>query len=563
MPQSAPFSLADLASPLDPWGPPASVPSALRFSDVPYAPFSKGDKLGKAADWSTDAAKDTKDQKRTQYNRGQRDPFHAYGASVASSFNAKEIDEGSAFSVVDNNKTSSKPRTQTVLRRGGANPSNRGGSYNNNNTRGANNQRYNNQSTRGGQQGRFNQNYNRGGGYRRFGWRDYDKPQRIRDSSVKIGEDWRLIESVEFSRLSKLRLDVKNGEDIDDYGHVYYYNSKIDRSNGAKLAVLDRGIYNPTTSEDPIIQQIAKKDTAIAYGTDVIISQLMCAARSVISWDIIITKVGNKIYFDKREGVPLEYITVDENAADAPPDTNDDNVNNSSNLALEATFINQNFTVNAVDENGPKKEFAHENPFYNPEEETDPVLAKGYKYRKFALPSSDPEAEPLHIVLRTEVDAVQKNPVSGAEVEISIKALNQYSSRNGFDWKTQLNSHRGAIVAAEIKKNSNKFARWTNQALLAGVETIKLGFVARANPKLNTKHVILGVASYRPHDLAVQMNLNTNNGWGIVRSIIDIVSAQEDGKFIVVKDPNNPAIKLYEVPNGDIFVVPDDDDDEN
>lgn len=46
------------------------------------------------------------------------------------------------------------------------------------------------------------------------------------------------------------------------------------------------------------------------------------------------------------------------------------------------------------------------------------------------------------------------------------------------------------------------------------------------------------------------MNLNLNNGWGIVRTIIDIIMSRADGKYILVKDPNKPMIRLYEVPVG-------------
>lgn len=44
------------------------------------------------------------------------------------------------------------------------------------------------------------------------------------------------------------------------------------------------------------------------------------------------------------------------------------------------------------------------------------------------------------------------------------------------------------------------------------------------------------------------MNLNLNNGWAIVRTFVDMLMHQEDGKFVLVKDPNKPTIRLYQVP---------------
>ena len=75
-------------------------------------------------------------------------------------------------------------------------------------------------------------------------------------------------------------------------------------------------------------------------------------------------------------------------------------------------------------------------------------------------------------------------------------------------------------------------------------------FVSRASPKAPDKHVILGVVGYDPRKFAEQMNLNLANGWGIVRTIIDMCRNMKEGKYVLVKDPNKPLLRLYEVPAG-------------
>jgi translation initiation factor 3 subunit D len=79
-------------------------------------------------------------------------------------------------------------------------------------------------------------------------------------------------------------------------------------------------------------------------------------------------------------------------------------------------------------------------------------------------------------------------------------------------------------------------------------------FVSRANPKSNEKHVILGVIGWKPRDFAAQMNLYLSNGWGIIRTIADMCLNHDiegdDAKFVLVKDPNKPTLRLYEVPHG-------------
>lgn len=46
------------------------------------------------------------------------------------------------------------------------------------------------------------------------------------------------------------------------------------------------------------------------------------------------------------------------------------------------------------------------------------------------------------------------------------------------------------------------------------------------------------------------MNLSLSNGWGIVRTIVDMCLQREEGKYVLVKDPNKQILRLYEVPAG-------------
>lgn len=73
-------------------------------------------------------------------------------------------------------------------------------------------------------------------------------------------------------------------------------------------------------------------------------------------------------------------------------------------------------------------------------------------------------------------------------------------------------------------------------------------FVSRVNPRSAQDHVILGVLGYKPREFAAQMNLNIANGWGIVRTIVDMVLKMGDGKYVIVKDPNKNVLRLYSVP---------------
>lgn len=77
---------------------------------------------------------------------------------------------------------------------------------------------------------------------------------------------------------------------------------------------------------------------------------------------------------------------------------------------------------------------------------------------------------------------------------------------------------------------------------------MKLGFVSRIHPRDHFNHVILAVQQYKPRDFASQINLNTSNMWGIVKSIVDLCMKLNEGKYVLVKDPSKPQVRIYEVP---------------
>ncbi|KDQ64191.1 hypothetical protein JAAARDRAFT_166201 [Jaapia argillacea MUCL 33604] len=560
------------------WGPSSSnFPAQFKFKDIPYAPYSKSDKLGRFADWNDPNAGSGGGQGGQgmasqggqggprQGGRGRRDAGQqAFGSGSASAFAYFHVEDESSFSLVDNKAGPSRRPGGMARGRGGG--------------RGGANTYANRMAQRGGRGG---MQTGRGGAQRggRRGWRDWDKNSRARESSVAISPEWQMLDEIEFHRLAKLRLDVEEPDDLENYGKLFPYDKTYDRittKSERPLQLVDRIKYNTTTSDDPVIQRLAAGNAATVYTTDVILSVLMCATRSVYPWDIVILREGNKLFFDKRDGGPFDTVTVNENASDPPQDPvinpNDKtavpeppSINSATSLSLEATYINQNFGFQSVIENAPPPaiDFDKPNPFYGPDE-TEPLASCGYRYRVFDL--SVDEDEDVKICVRTEVDAYLPgvgNPKDGQGL-VTIRALNEFDPRaqgsgGAPDWRTKLDSQRGAVVATEMKNNSCKLAKWTVQSVLAGAEQMKMGYISRANPRDNTRHVILSATSVRPVDFAAQLNVSLANGWGIVRTVTDLCMKMPEGKYVLVKDPNKPVIRLYAVPLT-AFVTEDDED---
>jgi translation initiation factor 3 subunit D len=183
---------------------------------IPYAPFSRTDRLGKIADFT----EPTDDQPRVRSR-----PREAFGYSSASAFTYAAPDDTS-FSVVDRvsvqrkNVTQKRPRGKgfTVQRR---NDTNRKGGF-----------------------------YNR---------KRMEKP-RLRDTSIKVGTSWTIVDEVEFARLSKLSYEVEEPRDVAFTGTLMYYEKTFDRvntRNEKNLPQLEAGMAHfPTTSEDSVIQEV-------------------------------------------------------------------------------------------------------------------------------------------------------------------------------------------------------------------------------------------------------------------------------------------------------------------
>lgn len=501
------------------WGP-CEMPD--QFRDMPYQPFSKGDRLGKISDW-TGAAQDKKyvNKYASQFGSGSQYAYY-------------HDEDESTFHLVDTTRVQKPPYQRGRFRGNQRNMRGRG--------------------MRGGVTGNVMQQLNKGlkskdrerkGQIKKWG---QGRPQiKIRDASVTVKPDWVTIEEMDFPRLGKLSLpNIEEGEDISCCGELEYYDKGYDRVNvktEKPLQSVNRIFHTVTTTDDPVIRKLSKTEGNV-YATDAILATIMCCTRSNYSWDIVIEKFGGKLFLDKRDNTEFDLLTVNETSVE-PPQDDGNSLNSPRNLAIEATFINHNFSqqVLRAGPNEPRYKFDNTNPFIS-EDEDGEIASVAYRYRKWDLGNG------VILVARCEHDAVVQTP-NGELQFLSIKALNEWDSKlaNGVEWRQKLDMQRGAVLANELRNNACKLAKWTVQALLAGSDQIKFGYVSRSQVRDNSKHVILGTQQYKPIEFATQINLNMDNAWGILRCIVDIVMKQKDGKYLIMKDPNKPMIRLYDIPD--------------
>eukprot|EP00096_Caligus_rogercresseyi_P010583 TRINITY_DN390_c0_g1_i2.p1 TRINITY_DN390_c0_g1~~TRINITY_DN390_c0_g1_i2.p1 ORF type:complete len:576 (-),score=220.15 TRINITY_DN390_c0_g1_i2:278-2005(-) len=528
------------------WGP-SSIPP--QFKDMPYQPFSKSDRLGKISDWTGNTYSDRRHVMKYNSQFGAGGTTYAY---------YHEEDENS-FQLVDTSRMT-RPlygRGRYFRGRGG------GGGMNNFRSGGGNMRWANNKNNMGGggsggglqvlSKAQMNKERERIRQVRKWqrGRQNYNKPVQIkqRESSVTVKGDWTVIEEIEKVQLGKLSLPtVEEPEDLLRCGTLEFYNKVYDRvnvKNEKPLKRINRVFHTVTTTDDPVIRKLSKSHPeANVFATDIILATLMCANRSVYSWDIVVQKIGDKIFLDKRDNTEFGLLTVSETAAE-PPQDETGSLNSPQNLALEATFINHNFSQQVLKPESESKvhKFEEENPFWSPDEEGE-VASVGYRYRMWTLGNN------IRLIARCEHDAVIQGPNNEIQY-MNIKALNEWDSKHSgnVDWRQKLDTQRGAVLANELKHNACKLAKWTVQALLVGSDLLKFGYISRYNVKDTSRHVILGTQHFKPSEFANQINLSMDNAWGIVRCIVDLVMAQKDGKYLIVKDPNKPVLRLYDIPD--------------
>lgn len=300
--------------------------------------------------------------------------------------------------------------------------------------------------------------------------------------------------------------------------------------------------YPVTTTDDPVLEKLAIDGAGQVFITDTILSHLMTCTRSVFPWDIVVQKLpGGTLFFDKRDNSQFDYLTVYETSYNPP--TDEDGINTPERLGLEATMVNQNFSQQILKKTG-RKNMQLPNPFFD-EDDADGMepASTAFRYRKFALDGD------TTVVVRTELHGV----VKGSQYMTAF-ALNEYFPSNTqnapqvINWREKIDNQRGAVLATELKNNSFKLAKWTAQSLLAGADQMKIGFVSRTSPKASHEHVILATQFYRPKDFATQITLSENNMWATFRMFVQLLQKQDDGKYVLMRQPNKAILTLYKVP---------------
>lgn len=416
------------------WGP-TQLPE--QYMDIPYAPFNRNDKLGKVADFVS-----------TYNNRSGRYVRDPSGVNADFQYRHDTVEDAS-FQLVDTAKTT---RHRTIDRiRPTWNQQRFGARYSQNHRgRGAppaevRGTHQTGQLQMKGQQ-KHNKRWDRFNNARRaYTSRRRDDVKTDRLATVRIQADWRLVDEFDLQQLTKLQANIPTAEDIRFCGSLLEYDTNFDRMTSKSSKRLsrydDREFFYVTTNADPVIEELAMEKEATVFATDAILAHLMACTRSVLPWDIVVHKVNNMIFFDKRDQSTFDFLTVNENAAESPSSDDRDSINHPDRLSLEATMINQNFSQSLMKTDSSfVKTFEHPNPFAD--EETKPA-AIAYRYRKLDLGTET-------LIVRCEINGVSRK--RGKEEYISTYALNEWDPKvsGNVEWRTKIDTQVRHSVATHF-----------------------------------------------------------------------------------------------------------------
>lgn len=234
-----------------------------------------------------------------------------------------------------------------------------------------------------------------------------------------------------------------------------------------------------------------------------------------------------------------DLISVNETANEIPLDERE-SASIPTNMDEEATKTNFSFIRQLQ---APERESIDLGPF-DPSGENPPNV--GFRYRLFNL------EDDIRLVVRCEVDAVVPSSSPEDPKYYVVRALNDFDPRlSGIDWRQKLDSQRGAILAAEMKNNSTKLARFCAQVLVSDPERFVLGYISRVH-QLSTYN-LLGLQKFSPIEFANQINVNPENVWGILKTLIEKCLQLPEGKYLLVKEPNKGLMKIYSVPENEFL----------
>lgn len=85
---------------------------------------------------------------------------------------------------------------------------------------------------------------------------------------------------------------------------------------------------------------------------------------------------------------------------------------------------------------------------------------------------------------------------------------------------------------------------------------MRIGFISRVKATDAKSHTILGCQRFKPLEFSTQAGVRPASLWGSLKRVLDEIESLEDGRYVLLRDPNEPILRFYLVDDSDIRPAP-------
>ena len=366
---------------------------------------------------------------------------------------------------------------------------------------------------------------------------------------VEPAIEWSLLCTFEAPVLNDAQLKTSfKEEDICFRGKAKVFDTRVLSTRPTKKLPLPAVTAKdePSILTDPVIVDLQTKPMAEGAQMRVFTSVKCLAAisvcnRSVCPFELVFDKKDKDLYvYPRTKNSPAisesTYETITVANSNRREDASSDflaNLQESCNIQAQFTAI-----ANA----GQTPEFRLGEDIKFPDAED---YNGAFVYRRFVIGQ-------IEYIVRCEIDclrqAIEDQDDEDERPQIAIcRTFNSLPTdlERHVNWAVDLEKQRSSLLLAEVKDNSNTFARWTAIGRLMNCAQIFLGFAERKVRNNNMNHVILSAERQAYPRSATMISLTEKSMMGMINLIFSKLLSQDQGIYHFQRDPRKRCAKIY------------------
>lgn len=360
------------------------------------------------------------------------------------------------------------------------------------------------------------------------------------------------------------------------------------------------------------------------FASEAAMSAIMAARHSFIPWDVVFTCYKDLIFIERRDPHAARVPTVCESAS-KPPAEDAAIPGNQTELGLESLLVESLFqqqslygdkqqkiktakvpagsssgaatggaassgsssssasgSATATKIKGLAGPPVEKDPFAPAVPPQAPATHTSFRYRVFDL-GADDDGQPIRVLSRGRVHAVHcKDPKKAAVKPVNLHALLDWERpgrgkvERHNDWRKT--TEPAQLMLSMLGENKAQVGRWLANAMLGGVEELRLAVALRTNKGSTVGHEVRFCQSTSVEQVAKDVLISREQMWGMVqwavaaiRTYVRLARAAAGVEhealdsnvysFVLMRHPNEPTVTIYRTDGttgGELFGGADD-----